>query len=122
VSVPHFPEEAVAALQKAISLSGGSISEVAALGHVYGMAGRQAEAPRVIEELNARSGQRHVSGFNLALVYAGRGMAPQAIDLLYQGYQERHSQLPYISVDPRFDGLRSEPRFKDLLTTMNLPT
>ena len=33
----------------------------------------------------------------------------------------RHFWLPYLNVDPLYDNLRSDPRFKEILHRMNLP-
>jgi TolB-like protein/Tfp pilus assembly protein PilF len=44
-----------------------------------------------------------------------RGRNEEAIDLLYAGYEAQESSFPYFLVDPRFDGLRSMPRFQELV-------
>jgi serine/threonine protein kinase/tetratricopeptide (TPR) repeat protein len=114
-------EDATAALQKALELSGGSTVELAALGHVYGQAGEKVKAEHILDELVKLSQKQHVSGLNFALVYTGLGKTDSAIACLEKGCQERANWMPYIGVDPRFDALRHEPRFQDLLRKMNLP-
>ncbi len=44
-----------------------------------------------------------------------------ALVWLDRAYKERSSWLPEINVDPVWDNLRDDPRFKDLLKRMNLP-
>lgn len=113
--------DAIAALQKALALSGGSSAERAALGHVYGQAGKKIEAEQIFKELNELSQQRHVSGHNFALVCAGQGKKDQACEFLEEAYRERAAWMPYIGVDPRFEPLQSNARFQDLLRHMNFP-
>ena len=58
--------------------------------------------------------------FGIALVYLALGDKTSALDWLEQGYQRRVFPLPDISVDARFDPLRSEKRFQELLRRMGL--
>ena len=39
---------------------------------------------------------------------------------LERAYTERDSWMDYLGLDPRLDGLRSAPRFADLLRRVNL--
>ena len=52
---------------------------------------------------------------NLALIHAGLGNKDEAFAQLEEAYQEHAHALLYLNVDPRFDGLRSDPRFDELL-------
>ncbi|HEY8459186.1 MAG TPA: hypothetical protein VIM99_02335, partial [Blastocatellia bacterium] len=65
-------------------------------------------------------GQRRASPFHLALVYIGLGENDQAIKLLQQAYEERGERLVWIRSDARFDALRQDPRFKEILAGMGL--
>jgi len=46
----------------------------------------------------------------------------QAINWLEKSYQERSSYIIYLKVDSRFDGLRTDPRFQDLIRRIGLNT
>ena len=52
------------------------------------------------------------------MIYAGLGDKDQALKWLQEAYEERAGWLVYLNVDPRYDSLRSDPRFTDLLRRM----
>ena len=45
----------------------------------------------------------------------------QALAWLEKAYQERSGGLRYLKMDPRYDPLRSDPRFQDLLRRLHFP-
>jgi len=115
-------EAAVAEFQKASELFEGEPIGLAGLGHAYAVSGRTAAARKVLEELNQLRQRRYVSAYFMALPYAGLGEKDQAWAWLEKAYEERASWLSdQFKVDPRFDSLRSDPRYQDLLRRMNLP-
>jgi hypothetical protein len=57
----------------------------------------------------------------LAAVYAALDENDKAVELLEQAYTSRDLLLRFIKVGYEYDGLRQDPRFKDLLKRMNLP-
>ena len=134
---PHFPvpywgmglcyeqqgkyEEAIAQFQKTIESSGRGANTIASLGHVFGLAARPVEAQKILLELKERSKQRYVSSYQFALVELGVGRTDQAIRELEAAFEERSTLLTYLKMDPRFDPLRSDPRFQDLLRRIGLP-
>jgi len=87
----------------------------ASLGFAYGMAGKQAEARAIIDQLDALSKHRYVSPLYFAIVYAGMKENDKAIEYLNKAYEARHPGLVLIRIEPMFDGLRSDERFKQLI-------
>ncbi|HEV8371083.1 MAG TPA: protein kinase [Pyrinomonadaceae bacterium] len=85
------------------------------LGFVYGMAGKRAEALAILDQLQALSQRRYVSGFYFAVVYAGLKDTDKAIEYLNRAFDNRHPGLVLIRIEPMFDGLRSDERFKQLV-------
>ena len=112
--------EAVTEFERALSLSPGSMLAKSDLGYAYAKAGRRGDALRLIDEMQRSPGQRRASPFHLALVYIGLGENDQAIKLLQQAYEERGERLVWIRSDARFDALRQDPRFKEILAGMGL--
>ena len=74
----------------------------------------------MIEELRQLAAERRASPYHLALIYAGLGEKDHAIELLNQAFDERAERLVWLRVDPRFDKLRSDARFNDLLQRIGL--
>ncbi len=114
-------DEAVVEYQLAIRLTGNSMADPSAgLANAFAVAGRAAEARAMLAELERARGERYVSPWALASIYARLGDRRAALDWLERAYEERDSTLVWLKVHPRFDELRSEPRFTALLTRLRL--
>ena len=92
----------------------------AGLGHAYALSGKKEEALAIIEDLKKQSEQQYIPAVSLALVYAGLGDKEQAFAWLEKGYQERGFQMQWLNDEPRWDSLRSDPRFADLVKRIGL--
>ncbi len=115
--------EAIAGFKTAIPLRGGSeVSFLSSgLGHVYAVSGNKSEARAVLDELKQVSGEEYVPATSIALVYAGLGERDQAFAWLDKGYEQRAFQMQWLKIEPKWDSLRSDPRFQDLLRRVGLP-
>lgn len=113
--------EAVAQFQKGIELSGRGSNGIASLAHSYGLAGKRAEAQKILAELSGRAKTKYVSSYQFAVIYLGLGQNERAIAALEGAYSERSTLLGYLKMDPRFDPLRSDTRFQSLLSRIHLP-
>ena len=113
--------DAVAELNEASRLFNSNPQVLAALGHVYARSGRRAEAQKVIADLQETARRRYVSPYDVATIYAGLGDNEQALAWLEKAYEDRSGWLAWwLKVDPKFDMLRSDPRFHNLLQRTGL--
>ncbi len=94
----------------------------AALGYLYGKSGQPDKARAVLTEFAelARQG-RHASEYAIAAIYAGLGDREAVIAHLEAAYRERSHWLLWLKRDPRWDDVRSDPRFRDLVLRVGLP-
>ena len=113
-------EEAIVELRNARTCGGDQPAVLAALAHTYASAGDSDAARAVLGELEALSHRRHVSPYWLALVWAGLGDRARALESLDGAYAERDVWLTWLGVDPRFETLRAEARFEELLRMIGL--
>jgi TolB-like protein/Tfp pilus assembly protein PilF len=111
-------KEGIAELEKESALFPDSPGPVSWLGYAYAVAGRRAEAQKMLDQLTELSKQKYVAAVDAARIYSGLGEKDKAIEWLEKGYEDR--SIVFIKVDPTFDPLRSDPRFADLLRRMNL--
>jgi TolB-like protein/tetratricopeptide (TPR) repeat protein len=114
-------DEAIGQIQKAIALSEGNTRAVATLGYSYAVAGNRREALKILDELKNRSRRSYVSPYFLAVLYAGLGDKESAFRSIEESFTERHPYVVLLNVEPVFRGLRSDPRFQNMLRRMNFP-
>ncbi|HSQ24162.1 MAG TPA: hypothetical protein VLN44_07125, partial [Pyrinomonadaceae bacterium] len=76
----------------------------------------------VLDELKRTSEQEYLPAPSIALIYAGLGEKDQALAWLDKGYTERAFQMQWIKMEPRWDSLRSDPRFQELMRRMGFPS
>jgi predicted Zn-dependent protease len=93
---------------------------LALLGHAYAAANQRSEARAILRQLSALSKQEYVPSYPVAVMYAALDEKQEALAWLERAYDERDSWMDYLGLDPRLDGLRSDPRFTNLLRRMNL--
>jgi len=113
-------KEAIAELNHAVALSGGSTISLAMLGHAYAAAGNKKEAEKISEKLMERSKHQYVPSYWIAMLRIGFGDKDESFTWLERAFQERSSWLAWAGVEPRFDALRSDPRFASLMAKMKL--
>lgn len=113
-------EEAIVELNNACVCSGEQPSALAALTHALAIAGKRNEAEEELEKLKRVSKSRHISPYWFAVACTGLGECDAAFESLNQACQERDAWLVWLKVEPRFDPLREDERFGDLLHRIGL--
>jgi eukaryotic-like serine/threonine-protein kinase len=114
-------KEGIAEFEKELVVSPGNPYALSGLGYAYAVAGRRAEAQKLLAKLNELSKQKYVPALHMVRIYAGLGEKDKAFEWLKKSYEERSIALfSDIKLDPAYDPLRSDPRFADLLRRMNL--
>jgi TolB-like protein/DNA-binding winged helix-turn-helix (wHTH) protein/Tfp pilus assembly protein PilF len=114
-------DEALAELNRVTGLQGESPVYASLRGYVHALAGRRAEALKVLGELNRSAKENPSMPYQFALLHAALGDEAQAVGRLEQIQRERSSWQPFLSVEPELDGLRAAPRFQALLREIGPP-
>lgn len=114
-------EDALKEIGRAIELAEETPRLLALMGYIYAVSGASGKALQTLEKLEQRARQQYVSPYHRAMIYAGLGKKDRALELLEAAYEERFGLLVYVKIEPRFDLLRQEPQFKDLLRRIGLP-
>jgi eukaryotic-like serine/threonine-protein kinase len=91
------------------------------LGWVYAVSGRRADALKIAKGFADLSSHAYVDFYFVAGIYASLGDRDEAFRLLEKGYEEHSASMPYLAVDPFWYGVRSDPRYADLLRRIGLP-
>jgi DNA-binding winged helix-turn-helix (wHTH) protein/TolB-like protein/Flp pilus assembly protein TadD len=110
--------EAIAESRKEYELSGANVFPFG----IYALAksGRRDEARVALKELLKLSATKHVPPYNVALIYNALEMPDEALEWLEKGFQERDPKMTFLKVEPKWNNLRNEPRFIDLMKRMGL--
>jgi eukaryotic-like serine/threonine-protein kinase len=112
--------QAIAEFQRWSSLSGGDPAATGALGHAFAVSGKHGEAQKALVKLKELSKSRYVSPYDVAVIYVGLGDKDQAREWLQKAFEDHSAWLIWLDVDPRFDVLHADPRYRDLLRRMGL--
>jgi len=108
--------------QRFVDLTGATPFSLAFRGYAHARMGEQAEALAIIDRLLALRSQKYVSAYYFAVVYTALGKTDEAMLWLERAFDERSDFLIYLAVDPIFDPLRTDPRFRNLVRRVGLPS
>jgi TolB-like protein/Tfp pilus assembly protein PilF len=113
-------KEAIVEYEKCFNSGSSDPIDLADLAAAYFLAGRTAEAQQLWDKLKSLSERQYVPAYSMAVVQLAFGDKDEAIRLLEKSYEDRapfdSADLGWILVDHRLDPLRSDPRFKKLIT------
>jgi TolB-like protein len=93
---------------------------LAVLGHVYAVSGKRTDAQKIVNELKESSKRTYVDPYFLAEIYTALGERDRAFEELERAYEQRSSWLIWLKVEPKFDSLRPDARFADLVRRIGL--
>ena len=110
--------EANETLEKGSKVIGPAPPLTALHAHARARAGDPQEARRLIEQWKSR---QDITPILMALLYTDVGDKDHAFEWLKRGVEQRSMYIDEVKVEPIFDELHSDPRFRALLRTMNLP-
>jgi TolB-like protein/DNA-binding winged helix-turn-helix (wHTH) protein len=90
-------------------------------GYIYALQGKRREALEVAEQLKQAATTRHLDPHYIADIYIGLGDKDLAFAWLDKAYQEHSPGIIMLNVDPKYDPIRSDRRFADLMRRIRIP-
>ena len=106
--------EAIAEAEKERELSGHNVYPLAA--YALAKSGKREEARSLLTEL---SQSKNASPYNVALLYNALDESDDAMNWLEKAFQQRDPKMTSLKVEPKWNNLRTEARFIQLMTRMN---
>ncbi len=110
--------EAVAESRKEYELSGRN--DIPFGTYALAKSGKRDEALGALKGLLKLSKTKYVSPYSIAMIYNGLEMRDKALEWLEKGYELRDPKMTFLKVEPKWNNLRNESRFVDLMKRMNL--
>jgi TolB-like protein/Tfp pilus assembly protein PilF/predicted Ser/Thr protein kinase len=101
-------------------LTNRSAAAVTLLAQLHAMAGRPAEARRLLEELAEIASRQYVPPTAPAGAYVALGEVEAALTALERGYDDQSNLLAYLASDPSLAPIRNHPRYQALLARTGL--
>jgi TolB-like protein/tRNA A-37 threonylcarbamoyl transferase component Bud32 len=111
-------EDAIEARRRAMTLNGAPPERIAAMDSACSESGAEGYWRW---ELKRLEGQYEAHPTYIAMVYAQLGDEEQAFEWLERAYEQHDGLLYLLKADPRWDPLRDDPRYEDLVRRMNFP-
>jgi hypothetical protein len=78
------------------------------------------KARGILARLQSISGKVPVAAHHFALIYLGLGEKDNALGWLEKARQQRSPMMAWLKVDPRFDNVRPDPRFRAMMRKVGL--
>ncbi|MCK4830867.1 tetratricopeptide repeat protein, partial [bacterium] len=90
------------------------------IGITYLKMGKRLEVQGVLSELMKRSKHLWSVPYSMAILYFSLGERDEGFKWLKKAYEQRDYRLCLLKIDPVFDSIRSDPRFKEMLKKVGL--
>ena len=111
-------KEAIDESQKENELSGGNVYPFAA--YARAKSGEKGAARAELTELLANAATNQTSPYNIAMLYQALDEGGETLNWLEKAFDQRDPKMTFLKVEPKWNNLRNEPRFVELMTRMKL--
>ena len=111
--------ESIASFERVLELAPSFSQSVGFLAATYARAGHRDHAEKLIREFSENP-KAYVSPICLALYHASLDEVDPMFEFLDASLANREPSLPRTVAEPLFDPFRSDPRYRALLSAMNL--
>jgi adenylate cyclase len=108
-------KEAVAAYERGVDLEPGDLRLKADLAIVHADAGDKGRAQQILQEVEERAQREYVPAIVLAWAHMAVGDRDGTFAWLDKMYEEHNPELTFMNEQPRYDRVRGDPRFQQLL-------
>lgn len=113
-------DEALAFFQKSLDLQR-NVETLSMIGYVLALSGDREGASGVIKSLKSEFVDDTHHSVTLARIYAALGEIDNAVDFLNRALDQRDVDMIAINVDPRWNVLRPDERFRSIVAKIGLP-
>jgi TolB-like protein/Flp pilus assembly protein TadD len=116
-------DQAIAVLEKALTYTPKEPFLLGTLAHAYARVGRREEALGLTRDLVRREASGEIQDpISIIFAYAGLQEYDEAFARLEKQAAERRGRMLWIRMDPRLEPLFGDPRFQEIIRSMNLPS
>jgi Tfp pilus assembly protein PilF len=113
-------KEGIAHLKRGLEAGGTNAGALAHLIWAMAKSGDRMAAADYFKTLEDVAAKRYVSPYFLAIAREALGQREEALKALNQGVEDRSWAMIMLDVDPKFDDLRDDPGFHDVLRRVGL--
>lgn len=113
-------QKALEEIKRVISVFGRDNTQfLAALAIILASMNDNEGAESVVGEMLELSKEKYTSFFWLGMIYVVLDRYEKAFEMFEKAYNDREVLMIFLNVDPVFDGIKPDPRFRSLLKKMN---
>jgi TolB-like protein/DNA-binding winged helix-turn-helix (wHTH) protein/Tfp pilus assembly protein PilF len=114
-------EESMAEYQATDAALPNWVVTVAGIGNLQGLEKKVGDAHLTLARLDEIAKNKYVTPYGVALVYVGLGDKDEAFRWLDKAFDDRANWLVWLRFDPRWDSLRTDPRYAEMIRRMEFP-
>jgi len=119
VELGHF-EQALALVERSAELAGGAGFFVQGIGYIHASAGRRDLAQGVLARMAQIADKTYISPFFTSLIHFRLGDNDKGFEALDKALEDGDHWVEFLKVFPAFDGVRTDPRYAELIRTLRL--
>jgi TolB-like protein/tetratricopeptide (TPR) repeat protein len=116
----HMYEQGIEALHKQLAVDGIDPAYSPDLAYAYVQMGKTNEARQILNRLLELAKTEPVQPPYIAIVCAALGERKEALKWLEKAYEQHSPAMTWLKTDPRFDTIRREPEFQDLMRRVGI--